>query len=282
MTNPSISVVVAAWNEEAVIASALERMLEGAAPNELDVVVVCNGCTDATAARARAFEPRVRVLELDEPGKVEALAAGDAVALGYPRAYVDADVAIDVQTLRALAGALADGTFDAAAPAVRVDASRSSWPVRAYVRIWSELPRVRHGLAGRGAYALSRRGRMLVGSMAGVTNDDGYVDAILTDRAVTLTEHHTVVTAPRELRDVVRRRVRVHLGNEQLRADGVRSGEHATSVRELASIVWHRPSLALPAVVFVLVTIASRLEARRTRRAGSSPDWAKTRREVPR
>ena len=54
----------------------------------MQVVVVCNGCSDDTADRARALG--AEVLELADAGKHLALNAGDAVARGFPRVYLDA------------------------------------------------------------------------------------------------------------------------------------------------------------------------------------------------
>ena len=57
-----ISVVIPAHDEEAVVGRCLAALLDGARPGELDVVVVCNGCTDATADIARGFGRGVRVV----------------------------------------------------------------------------------------------------------------------------------------------------------------------------------------------------------------------------
>ncbi len=72
-----ISVIIPAHDEGSVIARTLEAMTNGAAPGELDVIVVCNGCTDDTAAVARRFGPPVRVIETDIAGKSHALNLGD-------------------------------------------------------------------------------------------------------------------------------------------------------------------------------------------------------------
>ena len=78
------SVVVPACQEEATIERCLEALLCDARPGELDVVVVCNGCSDATAALARGVGARlghrVDVLELDAASKAAALRAGDSAA----------------------------------------------------------------------------------------------------------------------------------------------------------------------------------------------------------
>src|SRR5690349_2834192 len=102
------AVVIAAHNEEAVLGRCLDALLASACGDSLDITVVANGCTDNTAAVA-AQRPGVRVIERQQPGKAAALNAGDAVAVGYPRIYLDADVVLTDGALEALVGALTTG-----------------------------------------------------------------------------------------------------------------------------------------------------------------------------
>lgn len=268
-----IPVVIPARNEEAVIGRTLHRLLRGAEPGELQVVVVCNGCTDGTARAARRFGATVRVLELDQAGKAGALAAGDAEVPGFPRLYLDADVEIDIATVRSLATVLRSGSAEAAAPALRVDLSGSSWPVRAYTRVWAALPSVRDGLAGRGAIAVAESGHRRLGRLAEVVNDDGYIDRVLRDRAVTLVDRQSIVRAPATIGSLLRRRVRVQAGNRQLDAlDGLSQGG-GTGWRDLAEVVIAQPSLAASLPVFLLVTAVVRRRAAALARRGTLPDW---------
>ena len=84
---------------------------------------------------AREYEPAVRVVEIAEASKIAALEAGDAEATVFPRAYVDADVTVDVPTLLALADALerAGGPL-VASPPLEVDTTRASLLVRQHYR----------------------------------------------------------------------------------------------------------------------------------------------------
>ena len=91
-----------------MIARTLGRLAVGVSPGDLDVVVVCNGCTDRTAEVARTVAPWARVLEVPKPSKAEAVRVGNAAGTVYPRVHLDADVAISgadvvnlVQALRA-------------------------------------------------------------------------------------------------------------------------------------------------------------------------------------
>ena len=65
---PSVEVLVAAFDEEAAIAGRVENVLAQGYPGSLSLNVGCDGCRDATAARAReaaAADSRVRVTEFE-------------------------------------------------------------------------------------------------------------------------------------------------------------------------------------------------------------------------
>jgi glycosyltransferase involved in cell wall biosynthesis len=131
-----VSIVIAAHDEESVIGRTLDALLSGARPGELDVTVVANGCTDDTAGVARA-RPGVRVLEVARPSKPAALNAGDGVAVGFPRIYLDADIPVTVEVVRALDAALADpgASVLVAVPERRLDLTGRSRAVRAYFAV---------------------------------------------------------------------------------------------------------------------------------------------------
>ena len=69
MTGAVASVVIAAHNEAAVLGRCLRGLLADAEPGEFDVVVVPNGCTDATAEKARAAGAIVRAERAKGKGK---------------------------------------------------------------------------------------------------------------------------------------------------------------------------------------------------------------------
>jgi len=74
---PCLTVVVAAWNEESVIETTLERLAETTYPGDMQVVLADNNSTDRTAEVAEAVAVRLglayrRVFE-PEPGKFHAL-----------------------------------------------------------------------------------------------------------------------------------------------------------------------------------------------------------------
>src|ERR1700722_1791397 len=85
-----ISIIIPAHNEQATISRLLTLLLAEADPGEFDLVVVCNGCTDATAEVASGFGADVRVLEISEASKRVALQVGNENAYSPSRIYVDA------------------------------------------------------------------------------------------------------------------------------------------------------------------------------------------------
>ena len=88
------SVIIPAHNEAASIGRNLRALREGTGA-DLDVVVVCNGCTDRTADAARAADPSARVIEIPQPSKVEAVRVGNAATDVFPRIHLDADIELN-------------------------------------------------------------------------------------------------------------------------------------------------------------------------------------------
>lgn len=212
-----ISIVVPARNEGLVIARTLRAMTSDAAPGEIDVIVVCNGCTDDTADVARSFGPPVRVIETEVGSKTHALNLGDQAASAFPRIYADADVVVKLDTIRALVTRLARGDVSAVAPQPSVNLSGCSWYVRAYYDIRSRLPSASEGIGGSGVYALSHTGRNRFGEFPKVTADDGYVRIhFKPDERETLAHANSIVFAPRTIKDLIRIRTRAYYGTMEL------------------------------------------------------------------
>ncbi len=108
MPLPSVSLIVAAHDEAAVIAGKVANALALDYPRELlEVVVACDGCADDTAARARAAGAHV-VLELPRGGKIRAQDAAVARAQAQIVAFSDANSLWQPDALTQLVGAFAE------------------------------------------------------------------------------------------------------------------------------------------------------------------------------
>jgi glycosyltransferase involved in cell wall biosynthesis len=105
---PTVSLIVAAHDEGEVIAAKVADALALDWPRgRLEVIVCCDGCTDETAARARAAGADL-VLELPRGGKIRAQDAGVAAGRGALLAFSDANSTWEPDALRRLAGAFDD------------------------------------------------------------------------------------------------------------------------------------------------------------------------------
>ncbi|MFD0688166.1 glycosyltransferase [Actinomadura fibrosa] len=269
-----MSIVIPAHNEERVLGRLLDGLLGTAEPDELDIVVVPNGCTDGTARIAASYGPAVRVVEAPEPSKAAALRLGDEAARRFPRLYVDADVELRTDDVRALTAALERPGVAAAAPSRRLDMTGRPWPVRSYYRVWTRLPEVRGGLFGRGVVAVTGEGHARLAALPGVIADDlaSSLAFAAAERAVVGSAFVTV-HPPRTFGDLLRRRERAAAGVEQLERADLRQpgGSARTGPADLAALVRRDPRLAPHVAVFLAVAVITR--ARRARKRGDYNTW---------
>ena len=99
---PAVSVIVAAYAEQEVIAGRVANLRALHYPaDRLEILVACDGSPDATAARAREAGADV-VLELARGGKIRAQDAAVERATGDIVAFSDANVSWEPGALRAL------------------------------------------------------------------------------------------------------------------------------------------------------------------------------------
>lgn len=119
---PAVSVLIAAYNEEPVIARTVRSALASDYP-DLEVLVVDDGSTDGTAAAVAdgfAGEPRVRLLRQANAGKASALSRALAAARGEVLVAFDADTMVAPDAVRLLVRHLEDPQVAAVAGNVKV------------------------------------------------------------------------------------------------------------------------------------------------------------------
>lgn len=270
-----ISIVIPAHNESAVIGRCLSALLDGADPSGLEIVVVCNGCTDDTAAVARSFGPCVRTIETEVPSKSNALNLGDAAATGFPRVYLDADVVLPRTSLRRVVEELEAGRALAAAPRMAVDLSDRPLRVRAFYDVWLRLPYCRTGMIGSGVYAVSAEGRRRFDRFPAITADDAFVRLqFAPHERLTLTDCTFIITPPKTLARIVDIKTRAHFGNEELRKAFPylwRNEEtnHSSALFCLALNPLRWPALA----VYAYAKLATRRRTRARFRDGEIHKW---------
>lgn len=268
------SVIIPAHNEAATISRNLRALREGTRDGDLDVVVVCNGCTDHTAEVARRADPLATVIEIEQPSKAEAVRVGNTATDVFPRVHLDADIELDGRAVMQLLEPITRDHVLATAPARDVPRGGCSRWVTWYYDVWESLPQVETGLFGRGVVVLSEQGQARVTALPRMMSDDlGMSDSFSGEERRVVPSAVAVVHPPRTVRDLVRRRIRISTGNAQAAQLGVRRPASRTSVRTLLGLAVGRPGLALRLPVFVGVHVAARLGARRALRSGDFTTW---------
>jgi GT2 family glycosyltransferase len=255
-----MQVIIPAHNEATTIGSLLSSLTPHP---ELSIVVVCNGCIDETASVARSHG--VQVVEIEEASKTAALTAGDAATKGWPRAYIDADVDISGTALVQLEKTMDETGALAGSLRVQIDGTHSSRSVRRYAKVWSALPQIQEGLAGRGVYALSEAGRALVGEWPALGDDCLVERRIPVDQRVIIDEAATV-TLPRSVGELIRQKARVHRGNRMVQAD------HATGHSSGLSVAAReKRASAFDIATYAALTALAKARSRWGATAWSSP-----------
>jgi glycosyltransferase involved in cell wall biosynthesis len=212
------SIIIPAHNEEAVIINNLMPLKRLMDHIEYQIIVVCNGCNDETALLVRKHFPRVTLLEIEQASKIAALNAGDALAKGDIRIYVDADISLTSEDVMLCVSELArDSSPRAAAPRMRVDTGNASLAVKWYYRLWTQLPYVTDGLIGGGFYAMNRRGRKRFDKFPDIIADDEFVRLHFSnEERKTIQEASFTIIPPGNLKELIRVKTRVWVGNYQL------------------------------------------------------------------
>jgi cellulose synthase/poly-beta-1,6-N-acetylglucosamine synthase-like glycosyltransferase/peptidoglycan/xylan/chitin deacetylase (PgdA/CDA1 family)/spore germination protein YaaH len=147
---PPISVLIAAYNEQPVVARTIAAVLASTvAP--LEVIVVDDGSTDDTAGaveRAFAGEPRVRLVRQANGGKAAALNRAIGLSRGEVLICLDADTLFTPATIGNLVRHFGDATVGAVAGNCKVGNRVNVWTR------WQALEYITSQNLDRRAYAL--------------------------------------------------------------------------------------------------------------------------------
>ena len=229
MTSGLFTIVVPAHNEEAVIERSLRTLCNQITTCVLDIMVVCNGCSDRTVDIVRshaAADPRIRLVEIAQGSKPAAIrAAFEAVSASAAFvAVVDADVVLSTDAIEGLATALEGPLPLIAAPQIDVDLTGCSRAVRRYYAVWLSQPYITAGVIGAGVFVVNSAGLERITALPDTMADDTWARAqFARDERVTSAGTFTVFP-PRTLRPHLRRRARIVIGTRQVAAMRKASG----------------------------------------------------------
>ncbi len=184
---PTVSVLIPAFNEQAVITRTVRAVLAGPEP-PLEVIVVDDGSTDGTGdevARIAAEDARVTLVRQANAGKAAALNRALAIAGGEVLICLDADTVFTPETIPRLVRHFADPRVGAVAGNVRVGNRVNLWT------LWQSIEYVVSQNLDRRAYALLNAVTVVPGAVgawrrAAVTGAGGFVaDTLAEDMDLT-------------------------------------------------------------------------------------------------
>ena len=211
------SIIVPAHNEATVIRACLDSLLKQMGVDR--IIVACNGCTDTTAAIVQQYYPQVTCLDIATPSKVNALNEAEKHVLSWPVFYIDADTKLSEGAIQKITDEMAKGQLLLAAPEPVIDTSRSSWLVRQYYKVWLSLPYIREGVVATCSFVISAEGRKRFINFPSVINDDGFVRCQFSaNERGNVPGTQVFITAPQNLKSLIKIKTRARLGNMQLAA----------------------------------------------------------------
>ena len=244
------------------------------------MVIVCNGCIDDTADRARdtlaTLEHRATVIDRPEPGKARAIRTAEQSLPPGPRLVLDADAGCDGATARALLSAVDShlnsnfaATSSVAVPRRMIVTDTIRNPlVRAYYRVWQDLPWVQAMPSGRAAYALAWELRESQGPFPDVVADDQWATALVAREEIAVVDATVQVHPVPTFSELLAVRTRIYRGNRNAgRPRATARGSQRPALIRAA----RRPGNWLGLATFLVV---DRMAHRRARR-GEGAIWTK-------
>lgn len=213
----SLSIIIPAHNEKACIGPLLaELMFLYEMLDAIEILLICNGCSDGTAGWVNQNYPKVKVLETEIASKVQALNLGNQHASYFPRIYMDADIFITAQAVVTLANELHQSTVLAASPHITFNTENASSLVKAYYHaaFWSDYNQ--YQLLSN-VIAISEEGYKRTGEFPSIMADDEFLRRQFLPQERWLSSESTYqFFAPKTLSGLVKILSRARLGNLQL------------------------------------------------------------------
>jgi glycosyltransferase involved in cell wall biosynthesis len=264
---PSVTLIVCAYNEEATIRRKLEEIVAlDYPPDRLDLVVASDGSTDRTDDIVREFAPRVSLLRVEgRGGKTVAQNVAVAQARGEILIFSDVTTVYVPHTIRTLVSNFADPAVGCVGGDLRYESERRNPSAEGRALFWSYERRLRlwetqiHSVVGVAGCSYAMR-RALYRPLDGSVISDFVQPGLVTTQGYrTIIDERAPVYEPVEsyhLREELYRRARII-------TRGLRG---AFAMRELlnpirhpwlATVLWSHRVLRWLVPLFLLVLLAA-------------------------
>ncbi len=268
----TISVIVPAYNEINVIDHTLKPY--ASLTTEVQVIVVCNGCTDGTEDHVRSNYPWVELIVLDEGSKVKAINAGNKVAKYFPRVYQDADVILSINSILNIEKEFDCKQYLFASPSVSLKGDKVDRIVKQYYEFIYETPAYKAGMVNSGVYILSKEALEKIGEFPNIIADDGFVKGCLgVENLQRLYNSTSIVGMPTKTISLVKVKTRSQLGNFQLKKLlGFSPSNGSNNFKSLLSIVY-KSKKWIPFFCYVSIMLMCKLRASAQLRFNVGLQW---------
>jgi len=223
---PLLTVIIPSHNEENYIGNCLQSLARqrGLPKNVgIEVIVAANGCTDRTVAVSDFFqnvlgENKIELVTLDIeiPGKSNAIRLAEQKAKYRNFLYIDADVTIEDTLLSEILTTLSEASPIYVSGTLAIPTSQS-WISANYAKIWLALPFVNEGVPGIGLYGVNEAGRKRWGDFPQIIADDRFVRLNFAESERRKASSRYFWSLPQGARNLTKARIRWCEGNEELK-----------------------------------------------------------------
>lgn len=255
------SIIVPAHNEANVIEDCLDSLIHQ--PGVDNIVVACNGCTDNTVAIVEKAYPEVTCLDIETPSKVNALNEAEQHISSWPVFYIDADTRLSERAIEKICMGMESNNLLLAAPEPKIDTTASSWLVKQYYKVWLSLPYIQDGVVATCSFVISEQGRQRFSKFPSIINDDGFVRCQFTSKERgNVPGTRVFITAPHDLKSLIKIKTRARLGNMQLAAEGLCTKKENKPYSRILLNKLLSPAFA-SVVIYMVIAILIRKRAQR-------------------
>jgi glycosyltransferase involved in cell wall biosynthesis len=213
------TVIVPAHNEASVIEDCLNSIINQSGID--NIIVACNGCTDNTVEIVTTKFPSVTCLDIEKPSKTNALNVAEekakALGISYPVFYIDADTQLSENAIQHISQVMDTGDVLLSAPTPIINTDKSSFLVKTYYKVWTNLPYIKEGVIATCSFIVSEEGRQRFDKFADVIGDDGYIRCHFKNKEIANIKGAEIyITAPKDIFSLIKIKTRARLGNMEL------------------------------------------------------------------
>ncbi len=271
------TVIVPAHNEASVIEDCLNSIIDQAGVDH--IIVPCNGCTDNTVDIVKTKFLNIVCLNIEKPSKTNALNIAEEKArelgISYPIFYIDADTQLSENAIQHISEIMDSGEVLLAAPTPKINTEKSSFLVKTYYKVWTNLPYIKEGVIATCSFIVSEKGRQRFDKFADVIGDDGYIRCHFKNKEIANIKGAEIyITAPKDIFSLIKIKTRARLGNMELIAKNkcpVREEKHYGNVMKERLFSKNFFSTS----IYILIALIIRVRANAQFKKLSSYKWEK-------